>query len=161
MGPQILIFRAKAKGLCKVTGVCSVFIAQYSLSSSVYSRQSSPVSTSDTSQTVPRSHLTVVGKQRILMASDVSALWYAAGCAHDVSVRTPLLSRNLTYNYGCQIIGFDWYGRFFTILRPVAGFLWHAGFFIAKVAMLSGSTVTTAWRVHGLRIEETASRYGG
>jgi hypothetical protein len=27
--------------------------------------------------------------------------------------------------------------------------------------MLSGSTVTTAWRVLGLRIEETASRYGG
>jgi hypothetical protein len=27
-------------------------------------------------------------------------------------------------------------------------------------AMLSGSTVTTAWRVLGLRIEETASRYG-
>jgi hypothetical protein len=26
--------------------------------------------------------------------------------------------------------------------------------------MLSGSTVTTAWRVLGLRIEETASRYG-
>jgi hypothetical protein len=28
-------------------------------------------------------------------------------------------------------------------------------------AMLSGSTVTTAWRVLGLWIEETASRYGG
>jgi hypothetical protein len=27
--------------------------------------------------------------------------------------------------------------------------------------MLSGSNVTTAWRVLGLRIEETASRYGG
>jgi hypothetical protein len=27
--------------------------------------------------------------------------------------------------------------------------------------MLSGSTVTAAWRVLGLRIEETASRYGG
>jgi hypothetical protein len=27
--------------------------------------------------------------------------------------------------------------------------------------MLSGSTITTAWRVLGLRIEETASRYGG
>jgi hypothetical protein len=27
--------------------------------------------------------------------------------------------------------------------------------------MLSGSTVTTAWRVLGLRIEDTASRYGG
>jgi hypothetical protein len=26
---------------------------------------------------------------------------------------------------------------------------------------LSGSTLTTAWRVLGLRIEETASRYGG
>jgi hypothetical protein len=30
-----------------------------------------------------------------------------------------------------------------------------------KKAMLSGSTVTTAWRVLGLRIEDTASRYGG
>jgi hypothetical protein len=28
-------------------------------------------------------------------------------------------------------------------------------------SMLSGSTVTTAWHVLGLRIEETASRYGG
>jgi hypothetical protein len=28
-------------------------------------------------------------------------------------------------------------------------------------SMLSGSTVTTAWRVLGLRIEDTASRYGG
>jgi hypothetical protein len=28
-------------------------------------------------------------------------------------------------------------------------------------AMLSGSTVTTAWHILGLRIEETASRYGG
>jgi hypothetical protein len=28
-----------------------------------------------------------------------------------------------------------------------------------KIPMLSGSTVTTAWRVLGLRIEETASRY--
>jgi hypothetical protein len=28
-------------------------------------------------------------------------------------------------------------------------------------SMLSGSTVTTAWRVLGLWIEETASRYGG
>jgi hypothetical protein len=28
-------------------------------------------------------------------------------------------------------------------------------------AMLSGSTVTTAWCVLGLWIEETASRYGG
>jgi hypothetical protein len=27
--------------------------------------------------------------------------------------------------------------------------------------MISGPTVTTAWRVLGLRIEETASRYGG
>jgi hypothetical protein len=27
--------------------------------------------------------------------------------------------------------------------------------------MLSGSTVTTAWRVLGLRVEETASSYGG
>jgi hypothetical protein len=27
--------------------------------------------------------------------------------------------------------------------------------------MLSGSTVTTVWSVLGLRIEETASRYGG
>jgi hypothetical protein len=27
--------------------------------------------------------------------------------------------------------------------------------------MLSGSTVTTAWRVLGLQIEEMASRYGG
>jgi hypothetical protein len=27
--------------------------------------------------------------------------------------------------------------------------------------VLSGSTVTTAWHVLGLRIEETASRYGG
>jgi Na+/H+ antiporter NhaB len=26
---------------------------------------------------------------------------------------------------------------------------------------LSGSAVTTAWRVLGMRIEETASRYGG
>jgi hypothetical protein len=31
----------------------------------------------------------------------------------------------------------------------------------ADESMLSGSTVTTAWRVLGLRIEETASRYGG
>jgi hypothetical protein len=29
------------------------------------------------------------------------------------------------------------------------------------LAVLSGSTVTTAWRVLGLRMEETASRYGG
>jgi hypothetical protein len=29
------------------------------------------------------------------------------------------------------------------------------------VMNLSGSTVTTAWRVLGLRIEDTASRYGG
>jgi hypothetical protein len=29
------------------------------------------------------------------------------------------------------------------------------------IAMLIGSTVTTAWRVLGLRIEDTASRYGG
>jgi hypothetical protein len=28
-------------------------------------------------------------------------------------------------------------------------------------SMLSKFTVTTAWRVLGLRIEETASRYGG
>jgi hypothetical protein len=33
--------------------------------------------------------------------------------------------------------------------------------FIGNETMLSGSTVTTAWRVLGLRIEETASRYGG
>jgi hypothetical protein len=32
---------------------------------------------------------------------------------------------------------------------------------VAIYAMLSGSTVTTAWRVLGLRIEDTASRYGG
>jgi hypothetical protein len=31
---------------------------------------------------------------------------------------------------------------------------------IQRDPMLSGSTVTTAWRVLGLRIEETASRYG-
>jgi hypothetical protein len=31
----------------------------------------------------------------------------------------------------------------------------------AVCTMLSGSTVTTAWRVLGLRIEDTASRYGG
>jgi endonuclease/exonuclease/phosphatase family metal-dependent hydrolase len=30
-----------------------------------------------------------------------------------------------------------------------------------RLPMLSGSTVTTAWRVLGLRIEETTSRYGG
>jgi hypothetical protein len=30
-----------------------------------------------------------------------------------------------------------------------------------KVTMLSGSTITTAWCVLGLRIEETASRYKG
>jgi hypothetical protein len=30
-----------------------------------------------------------------------------------------------------------------------------------RKSMSSGSTVTTAWRVLGLRIEETASRYGG
>jgi hypothetical protein len=30
-----------------------------------------------------------------------------------------------------------------------------------KIPVLSGSTVTTAWRVLGLRIEDTASRYGG
>jgi hypothetical protein len=32
---------------------------------------------------------------------------------------------------------------------------------IAVYTMLSGFTVTTAWRVLELRIEETASRYGG
>jgi hypothetical protein len=32
---------------------------------------------------------------------------------------------------------------------------------IRDVPMLSGSTVTTAWRVLGLWIEEMASRYGG
>jgi hypothetical protein len=32
---------------------------------------------------------------------------------------------------------------------------------IAVYTMLSGSNVTTAWRVLGLRIEERASRYGG
>jgi hypothetical protein len=32
---------------------------------------------------------------------------------------------------------------------------------VANTSMLSGSTVTTAWRVLGLRIQETASRYGG
>jgi hypothetical protein len=31
----------------------------------------------------------------------------------------------------------------------------------AKVSMLSGSTVTTAWRVLRLWIDETASKYGG
>jgi hypothetical protein len=30
-----------------------------------------------------------------------------------------------------------------------------------RKSMLSGSTVTTVWRVLGLRMEETASRYGG
>jgi hypothetical protein len=30
-----------------------------------------------------------------------------------------------------------------------------------KGSILSVATVTTAWRVLGLRIEETASRYGG
>jgi hypothetical protein len=30
-----------------------------------------------------------------------------------------------------------------------------------RFPMLSGYTATTAWRVLGLRIEETASRYGG
>jgi hypothetical protein len=30
-----------------------------------------------------------------------------------------------------------------------------------KSVMLSGSTVTTAWRVLGLWIEDMASRYGG
>jgi hypothetical protein len=37
----------------------------------------------------------------------------------------------------------------------------HLTIFCLITAMLSGSTVTTAWRVLGLRIEETASRYGG
>jgi hypothetical protein len=32
---------------------------------------------------------------------------------------------------------------------------------LVNISMLSGSTVTTAWRVLGLWIEETASRYGG
>jgi hypothetical protein len=32
---------------------------------------------------------------------------------------------------------------------------------LVLIPMLSGPTVTTAWRVLGLRIEETASRYGG
>jgi hypothetical protein len=31
----------------------------------------------------------------------------------------------------------------------------------STLPMLSGSAVSTAWRVLGLRIEETASRYGG
>jgi hypothetical protein len=33
--------------------------------------------------------------------------------------------------------------------------------YFACMTMLSGSTATTAWRVLGLRTEETASRYGG
>jgi hypothetical protein len=44
----------------------------------------------------------------------------------------------------------------------------HRGDYLAYIigryegpSMLSGSTVTTAWRVLGLRIEDTASRYGG
>jgi hypothetical protein len=32
---------------------------------------------------------------------------------------------------------------------------------LTKLAMLSGSLVTTAWRVLRLRMEEKASRYGG
>jgi hypothetical protein len=32
---------------------------------------------------------------------------------------------------------------------------------VCVLSMLSGSTVTTPWRVLGLRIEDTASRYGG
>jgi hypothetical protein len=32
---------------------------------------------------------------------------------------------------------------------------------LKRGTMLSGSTVTTAWHVLGLRIEDTASRYGG
>jgi hypothetical protein len=39
--------------------------------------------------------------------------------------------------------------------------MFYKGSYIYKQSMLSGSLVTTAWRVLRLRIEEEASTYGG
>jgi hypothetical protein len=44
-------------------------------------------------------------------------------------------------------------------LREIGGSTFWG--YVGINSMLSGSTVTTAWRVLGLRTEETASRYGG